>query len=80
MVANGQIPKQRIDESFKRIMLLKSTLTREESIASYQAELMRMQQALDKTQAELKQANEELTIAKKEAAEGKKSKKKKKKS
>jgi beta-N-acetylhexosaminidase len=80
MVANGKIPQQRIDESFKRIMLLKGTLNREESIAGYQAELMRMQQALDKTQAELKQANEELTTVKKDAAEGQKSKKKKRKS
>ena len=59
MVLNGQIPQQRINESFQRIKKLKNSLHNLEAVA-YESEITRLQDELSKSNTALKAANEKL--------------------
>jgi beta-N-acetylhexosaminidase len=72
-VASGEIPKARIDESFRRIMKLKKNLGKTQT-EKLKQENQRLMQLVDQRTAELKTANEEIE---KLTPKKKKSKKKK---
>ena len=59
MVLNGQIPQQRINESFQRIKKLKNSLHNLEAVA-YESEITRLQDELSKSNTALKAANEKM--------------------
>ena len=86
MVEKGEIPRSRIDESFKRIMQLKKRLTESSAEASQQQSIDRLQIALNKAEADLaatqealKVKSEELVKVQQEALTQEQPKKKKKK-
>jgi beta-N-acetylhexosaminidase len=86
MVEKGEIPRSRIDESFKRIMQLKKRLTKSSAEASQQQSIDRLQTALNKAEADLaatqealKVKSEELVKVQQEALTQEQPKKKKKK-
>ena len=86
MVEKGEIPRSRIDESFKRIMQLKKRLIESSAEASQQQSIDRLQIALNKTEADLaatqealKVKSEELVRVQQEALTQEQPKKKKKK-
>jgi beta-N-acetylhexosaminidase len=59
MVASGQIPIARIDESFRRIMKLKSGLNKENSDAYYQSQISKLENEITSLkQAAVAKANE----------------------
>ena len=86
MVEKGEIPRSRIDESFKRIMQLKKRLIESSAEASQQQSIDRLQIALNKAEADLaatqealKVKSEELVRVQQEALTQEQPKKKKKK-
>ena len=74
MVEGGEIKKERIDESFKRIMKLKSRL---QNPIDYQHQFEKVKQELEKREQMSIQAAKEAEEKAKQEATGKKSKKKK---
>ena len=62
MVEKGEIPRSRIDESFKRIMQLKKRLTKSSAEASQQQSIDRLQIALNKAEADLAATQEALKV------------------
>ena len=62
MVEKGEIPRARIDESFKRIMLLKKRLSEGSAEASQQQSIDRLQIALNKAEADLAATQEALKV------------------
>lgn len=79
MVDNGTIPASRIDESFRRIMKVKSQLQTKDADVSLRQELVKTQTELAAAQNALKAANEkQLDTAKTDKKKKKKSKKDKK--
>lgn len=62
MVEKGEIPGARIDESFKRIMLLKKRLRESSAEATQQQSIDRLQIALNKAEADLTATQEALKV------------------
>lgn len=62
MVEKGEIPRSRIDESFKRIMQLKKRLIESSAEASQQQSIDRLQIALNKAEADLAATQEALKV------------------
>lgn len=60
MITNGDIKKERVDESYRRIMALKKRLVQNNLAASYQQTLIKSQQALVQSQAETARYKEEV--------------------
>jgi beta-N-acetylhexosaminidase len=79
MVESGQISRQRIDESYKRIMKLKEQIGIEDLATHYQQELAKSNQALANTNAKLKAAEEKIKALEAPVPDTKKKKSKKKK-
>ena len=77
MVESGVISRQRIDESFRRIMELKKRLNRDQRAIYYEQQFEKSNQALISTKAELKSAEEKIKALEASAAEPKKKKKRK---
>lgn len=78
MVESGEISRQRIDESFRRIMELKKRLSDSDRAIHYQQQLEKSNQALNNAKAQLKSAEEKIKALEASAAEGSKKKKKRK--
>jgi beta-N-acetylhexosaminidase len=74
-IVSGEIPKSRIDESFRRIMKLKKSIQRTE-LERMKVENQKLVQLSNQTAAELKSANEEIQklTPKKKSRKNKKSK------
>ncbi|MEO8474205.1 MAG: glycoside hydrolase family 3 protein [Chryseolinea sp.] len=62
MITNGDIKKERIDESYRRIIALKKRLAQNNLAASYQQSLTKSQQALIQAQSETAKYKEEVKI------------------
>jgi beta-N-acetylhexosaminidase len=77
MVESGEISRQRIDESYKRIMDLKKRLSVGDRAAYYQQQAGKSNQALINTKTELKSAEEKIKVLEANAASEPKKKKKK---
>jgi beta-N-acetylhexosaminidase len=60
MVENGEIKKERIDESFHRIIRLKNRMKENERVSFYQQELQKSTLALKKATAELEEGAERM--------------------
>ena len=78
MVESGAISRQRIDESYKRIMDLKERLSAYDRTAYYQQQAGKSNQALIDTRTELKSAEEKIKVLEANAASEPEPKKKKK--
>jgi beta-N-acetylhexosaminidase len=72
-VASGAIPRKRIDESFKRIMKLKKSITPDAEMYTLKTQNQKLTQLNAEQAAALKKANEQIQ----ELSKGKKTKKKK---
>ena len=79
MVESGEISRQRIDESYRRIMALKKRLSVDDRAVYYQQQAEKSNQALITTKTELKSAEEKIKVleANATASEPKKKKKRK---
>jgi beta-N-acetylhexosaminidase len=77
-VKQGVIKKERIDESYARVMKLKSRLNQGDQNIHYQQALQKSAQALEEAEQKLKEANEKLAISKQVQEPAKKTKKKRK--
>ena len=60
MVESGQISRQRIDESYRRIMLLKQRLVQNDITTYYQQQLEKSNQELMNVNAQLHAAEEKI--------------------
>ncbi|MBA4053566.1 MAG: hypothetical protein C0490_02540, partial [Marivirga sp.] len=60
MVENGEIKKERIDESFDRIMKLKKQLSKNDQVSYYQQQLKQSNQALINASTEIQQTAEKI--------------------
>ena len=79
MVKTGEIKMQRIDESYKRIMKLKSRLIENDLASHYMQELEKSNRALDEARREIISKDEKIIAMSVETGKKKKSKKKDKK-
>jgi hypothetical protein len=68
MVESGEISRQRIDESYRRIMNFKKRLTLDDRAAFYQQQAEKSNQALVNTKTELKSAEEKIKVLEANAA------------
>jgi beta-N-acetylhexosaminidase len=73
-VSSGQISSTRIDESFKRIMKLKSRLN-VETVSNYQSEIAKLQSDLNKANAALATATKQIAPVEENTKKSKKKKK-----
>jgi beta-N-acetylhexosaminidase len=78
MVESGQISRQRIDESYRRIMTLKKRLNESDRATYYQQELAKSNQALENADAQLHAAEEKIKTLEANASVTKKKKSKRK--
>jgi len=79
MVESGEISRQRIDESYRRIMALKKRLIVDDRAVYYQQQAEKSNQALITTKTELKSAEEKIKVLEANAAASEPKKKKKRK-
>ena len=79
MVESGEISRQRIDESYRRIMALKKRLSVDDRAVYYQQQAEKSNQALITTKTELKSAEEKIKVLEANAAASEPKKKKKRK-
>jgi beta-N-acetylhexosaminidase len=62
MITNGDINKERVDESYRRIIALKKHLAQNNIAASYQQTLTKSQQALTQAESETAKYREEVKV------------------
>jgi beta-N-acetylhexosaminidase len=78
LVESGEVKRERIDESYRRIIDLKKRLALNDLASHYQQELEKTTQALNKSKADLQAAEEKLKSAEAAAAAPQKKKSKRK--
>ena len=76
MVESGQISRERIDESYRRIMALKKRLSDNDLATHYQRELAKSNQALENINAQLQAAQQKIKTLEETPPETKKKKSK----
>ena len=79
MVESGEISRQRIDESYRRIMNFKKRMILDDRATFYQQQAEKSNQALVNTKTELKSAEERIRVLEANAAAPEPTKKKKRK-
>ena len=77
MVESGVISRQRIDESYRRIMKMKKSLGANQRAVYYQQQLDKSNQQLENTQTKLRAAEEKIKVLETPAPDTKKKKKRK---
>jgi beta-N-acetylhexosaminidase len=78
LVESGEVKRERIDESYRRIIALKRRLTLNDLASHYQQELEKTTQALNKARLDLQTAEEKVKVAEAAAAAPQKKKSKRK--